>query len=149
MMSLIPFERELLNTFWNRRMPTAYSKGNECFKLRVDVEDMGDFFEMTADLPGFSKDEVKIELNGDQLMISADKNEEKEVKEKNYVYKERRSGSYRRSFDISGIDKEGIEGSFADGVLKLVLPKVEEEKEMHRTLELKDTHTKDEMVENA
>lgn len=141
MMSLVPFERELLNSFWNRGISPAYQNENGCRKLRVDVEDKGDFFEMTADLPGFSKDDVKIELDGDRLVINAAKSEEKEVKEKNYVYKERRSGSYQRTFDISGINKEAVEGSFCDGVLKLILPKEESEKEQHRTLELKDSHT--------
>ena len=49
-------------------------------------------------------------------------------KENNYVRCERSYGSYQRSFDLSGIDENGLQASYADGVLKLTLPKIKEQK---------------------
>ncbi|WP_130861853.1 Hsp20/alpha crystallin family protein [Bacilliculturomica massiliensis] len=92
-------------------------------QFRTDVLDKGDHYELKADLPGFSKEEIKIDLNGDMMTIRAEHREDKEEKKENYVRRERRYGSFVRNFDLNGIDKESISAAYQDGVLSLKLPK--------------------------
>ncbi len=96
--------------------------------FRTDISDKGDSYLLEADLPGFDKDSIHIELNEDILTISAERHSEHEEEDKkaNYVCCERSYGQYQRSFDVSGVDKDGIKAKYADGVLSLTLPKVPE-----------------------
>lgn len=95
--------------------------------MKVDVKDEGDRYTLEADMPGVSKDDLKIELSNGMLTISADYDEKKEEKgeDDKYVYRERRCGSLRRSFNVEGIREDDITAEFKDGVLKLNLPKQE------------------------
>ena len=78
--------------------------------FRTDVVDTGDAFKLEAELPGFDKEDVQIDIENDCLTISAEhKSEKKEENEKkNFVKRERFYGSYTRSFDVSGINAELI-----------------------------------------
>ena len=76
-----------------------------------------------ADLPGMKKEDIAIDIDGDNLTIKAERKNEHEEKDKSYVRCERSYGSYARSFDISGVKAEGIKASYNDGVLSLTLPK--------------------------
>ena len=93
--------------------------------MKVDVRDEGDRFTLEADMPGMNKDDVKVEVNEGVLTISAQYNQTEEQKndEGKYVYRERRCGSMSRSFNVEGIQEDGITAEFRDGVLKLNLPK--------------------------
>ena len=95
--------------------------------MKVDVRDEGDHFTLEADMPGVSKDALKVEVTNGMLTISADYDEKKEEKgeDDKYVYRERRCGSMRRSFNVEGIREDDITAEFKDGVLKLTLPKQE------------------------
>lgn len=110
-------EREMFGGgFFNNRNPGMF---------KTDITDEGDHFELKADLPGFRKEDIHLELSGDTLTISAERHSEHEKKEQRgkYVCVERSYGSYSRSFDATGIDVEGIEASYEGGVLDLKLPK--------------------------
>lgn len=89
----------------------------------TDVIDQGDSYLLQAELPGFQKDEIKIDLDHDTLTISADHKEEKKERRDNYVRQERRYNSYCRSFHIPGIQKENISACYNSGVLEITLPK--------------------------
>ena len=95
--------------------------------MRVDVRDEADRYVLEADMPGVSKDDLKVEVSNGVLTISAGYNQEKEEKDENerYVYRERRCGSVSRSFNVEGIREEDITARFKDGVLTLQLPKQE------------------------
>ena len=99
----------------------------EMNSFRVDVKDEGDRYTLEADMPGVSKDNLKVEVANGTLTISADYDEKKEEKgeDDKYVYRERRCGSMRRSFNVEGIREDDITAEFKDGVLKLTLPKQE------------------------
>ncbi len=96
--------------------------------FRTDISDQGDSYLLEADLPGFDKDSIHIDLSEDTLTISAERHSEHEEEDKkgSYVCCERSYGQYQRSFDVSGIDQDGIKARYADGVLTLTLPKVPE-----------------------
>ena len=106
----------------------ARSEGFSGF--RTDVSDQGDSYLLEADMPGFDKDSIRLEVEGDVLTISAERHSEHEdeAKKGSFVVCERSYGKYQRSFDVSGIDTEGIKAKYADGVLALTLPKLAEVK---------------------
>ena len=76
-------------------------------------------------LPGMKKEDIAVDIDGDYLTISAQRNTETEEKDdkNSYVRRERSYGSFSRSFNISNIKSEEISGSYENGVLKLTLPK--------------------------
>ena len=121
------FERR----FWgNNPMTTAF---------RTDVEDTGDAFKLEAELPGFDKEDIQIDLDNDTLTISAEHSSDRkeEDKKRNFVKRERFFGSYTRSFDVTGIDVDRIDAAYNNGVLTLTLPKKQENIPVSRRLEIK------------
>ena len=107
-------------------------------EFKTDVLDEGDHYELEADLPGFNKEDIKLELQGDNLVISAERHSNAEDKDKDgkVVRMERSYGTYSRSFNVSQIDTDHIKASYDNGVLKLQLPKREAIKPASRTLEI-------------
>lgn len=92
--------------------------------FRVDVKDMGDKFELQAELPGVKQENIDLSIKDDTLTISAEFKHEDSDNSHNYIYSERRSGKFMRSFDVSGIEQDAITADYNDGVLCLTLPKV-------------------------
>lgn len=107
-------------------MPFAGGFAGGAFK--VDVEDKGDSYELTADLPGFSKDDVTLNYENNYLTIATRKNEEKNEQDEkgNFIRRERRTGSMSRSFYVGEIDEKKVDAEFKDGVLKVTMPKASE-----------------------
>ena len=99
------------------------TNSNAVMELRTDITDKGDSFVLEADLPGFKKEDNKIDLENDRLTIKAERKSEHEDNKNGYVRRERHFGSFERSFDVSGIDTSGIKANYTDGVLTLTLPK--------------------------
>ena len=93
--------------------------------MKTDVRETEDSYELDIDLPGFKKEDIQLQLDGDTLTIQAQRHSEHEEQEKKgkYVCCERSYGAYSRSFDVSGIRAEGITASYDSGVLTLKLPK--------------------------
>ena len=116
--------------FWN---------SNELAEFKTDIKDNGNEYVMEADLPGFKKENIKIDIDNDTLTITAErKNENSEKDDKgNYIRMERSYGSFSRSFDVSGINTEEISASYNDGVLTLNMPKKTAKHESARHLEIK------------
>ena len=80
-----------------------------------------------ASLPGFKPEEVDISITGDTLTIKGEHKDEKEVKDEDYFYKERRYGSFSRSLILPiQVQSDKAEAVFEDGILTLTLPKAEE-----------------------
>ena len=85
-------------------------------------------YEVDVDLPGFSKDEIKLELNNGYLTISTEKNLTKESKGK-MLRQERYSGTMQRTFYVGdSLTEEDIKAKYENGVLSLSLPKKEQRK---------------------
>ncbi|MCX9082725.1 MAG: Hsp20/alpha crystallin family protein, partial [Candidatus Methanoperedens sp.] len=73
----------------------------------------------TVEMPGLDKGDIKINLTEDKLEISAETKHEEETKEKGYIYKERRSGSYYRRISLpSSIDSDNSKASYNNGILQ-------------------------------
>lgn len=97
---------------------------------KVDIEDKGNAYELTTDLPGVTKADVTVTYKDDVLTLAAKHEEAKDEKDakKNYVRKERTSSSFRRQFVVHDIDKDGIKAAFKDGVLTVTMPKADPKK---------------------
>ena len=95
--------------------------------MKVDVRDLGDAFELTADLPGLKKEDIKLGYENNYLTISAEGQESKDDKDEkgSYIRRERHYGSMSRSFYIDGIDETKVSAEFKDGVLHVNLPKAQ------------------------
>ena len=98
-----------------------------------------DNYVLEAELPGFKKEDISIDIDKDCLTISAErKSEEKGDKGDNgFVRRERYYGSFSRSFNIKGIDTDAITAEYNDGVLTLTMPEKTPEVPAARRLEIK------------
>lgn len=105
--------------------------------FRTDIKDMGDSYLVEAELPGFTKEDVDISLEDDVMTVKASHNTEKEERNEGYLRRERRFGSFERSFDVSQIDTENISGVLENGILSLTLPKMKKPEKEARKIELR------------
>lgn len=105
--------------------PFSFFENGVLDEFKTDVKDEGDRYELEADLPGFDKKDIHLDVNGDTLTVSAERHSEHEEKDKKgkYVRCERSYGTYSREFDVSGVNTEGIKAKYENGVLKLTMPK--------------------------
>ena len=101
----------------------AFFSDNALGEFKTDIQDKGDHYLLEADLPGMKKEDIAIDIDGDNLTIKAERKNEHEEKDKSYVRCERSYGSYQRAFDISGVEVADISAQYNDGVLKLNMPK--------------------------
>lgn len=131
MLNMVPYSRKHNNTslynpfnFFDE-LEKDFFGSRDIAEFKTDIQDAGDSYIMEADLPGFKKEDIKIDLDDKVLTISAERHSDYEENDKkgNFVRCERSYGSYSRSFGIDGIQTDGIKASYNDGVLKLVLPK--------------------------
>ena len=105
---------------------------------RVEIVELDDRFEVTAELPGMKRDEVKVELKDDVLTISGEKVLENEKKDRNIHLCERVYGSFNRSFQMPQyVDASKTKAEFKEGVLTLDIPKVEEAKPKQISIDIK------------
>jgi HSP20 family protein len=90
----------------------------------VDVVDDGEAFVVTADLPGFDREAIQVRLTDQRLELAAEHDEEAGAEGPNYVRRERRRGSLRRSVHLPDpVEQEGATASLDDGVLTVTVPK--------------------------
>lgn len=114
-----------------------FFRATDLAEFKTDVTDEGDHYLLEADLPGFNKEDIHLDLDGDMLTIRAERHSNVEKKEKHQVVRVERSyGSYCRSFDLSGIKAEEIKAKYDKGVLQLMLPKKTEAVPAARQIEI-------------
>ncbi|MHC4844095.1 MAG: Hsp20/alpha crystallin family protein [Planctomycetota bacterium] len=94
----------------------------------VDIYDNDDSVVIKADLPGLSKDDITIDLENQTLTVKGERSLENEVKEENYYRRERAFGKFHRAFTVPAeVNPDQIKANFKDGVLKIEIPKPEEQ----------------------
>lgn len=94
-------------------------------RLKVDVSEQDGSFKVIAEVPGVKKEDIQVNIDGDQLSIIAEVRQEKDLKEgERLVHSERRLGKLSRAFRLGyEIDEAKAQAKYADGVLELTLPK--------------------------
>ena len=99
--------------------------GKAAHEMKTDVKETDEGYEVDEDLPGFNKDEIKLDLNNGYLTISTEKSLNKENKGK-MLRQERYVGTMQRSFYVGeSITEDDIKAKFENGVLSLMIPKKE------------------------
>jgi len=121
--------RRLFEDFFRPYMLEEMTDERETLTPRVDVSETENEYNVRAELPGFKKDEVDIEIHDRLLKVTAEHKEEKEEKKENYIIQERRYGTWSRTFHLpDDVSDEHVKASMTDGVLEVTLPKKEETK---------------------
>lgn len=128
MFGMIPFDRSdnnLFDTFDSFARDFFRKSNADLPAFRTDIRDAGDSYMLEAELPGFNKEDISLDLKDGILTITAAHTESTEDKGENgsYIRRERRCGSFQRSFDVTGIEETGITAAYLNGVLTLTLPK--------------------------
>lgn len=106
---------------------------------RIDVKETDNAFEVKADLPGMKKDDIELTVHNGVLSISATREDEhKEEKDGELIRRERSYGHYMRQIPLgNNIDEKAVHASFEDGVLQVVLPKMEAVEEQKVKVDIK------------
>lgn len=109
----------LLDDFFTT--PSAPAAGG----FKVDVKETDDAYTVEADMPGVSKDDIDIEHSNDTLTISVDYKDEDDKKDDNdnYIYRERKHVSMKRSMVLKDGDEDAIQAKLENGVLTVTVPK--------------------------
>lgn len=110
---------------FNRMMRPLYGKHSQNM-MKTDVRETENSYELDIDLPGFKKDEIKVELDNGYLSISAAKGLDKDEENKNgkYIRRERYAGAMNRTFYVGdNLTQQDIQAKFEDGILKISVPK--------------------------
>lgn len=140
MYGITPFEKktyDLFNAFHD--FEDNFFSGTSLSSCRTDIKDEGDKFVLEAELPGFDKSDIKLDLDGDSLVITAEHSDVSEKKDDDgkYIRRERTYGSYQRSFDVSAVDTDRIDAEYKNGVLILDLPKKTQTVPVTKRLEIR------------
>ena len=121
------FGESLLDDFFGN--PFDSYKGTSTDLMRTDIKDTDGGYEITMNLPGVKKEDVKAELKNGYLTISAVSGNNKDEKDDQgrYIRRERYSGSCSRSFYVGDqLTEEDIKAKFENGTLTMTIPKKEE-----------------------
>lgn len=97
--------------------------------VAIDMYETKDQVVVKAALPGIKPEQTEVTITGNTLTIRGEAKEEKEIKEENYICRERRMGAFSRSIALpDGLKTDKAEATFENGVLTLTIPKAEEKK---------------------
>jgi len=113
---------DLAKGFWVK--PLSVPAAGE-LKLKVDVKEDDRAFTVHAEMPGVKKEDIQVDVNGDQVSIRAEvKREREEKKDEKLIHSERYYGMVSRSFTLPcDVDDKATVATYKDGVLDLTLPK--------------------------
>ena len=130
--------RSLLSPFAGRGFgPAGFGDlSSAVWSPQIEVLEREGHLIVRADLPGLSKDDVKIHITDDQLIIEGERRQEREENEGGFYRSERSYGSFYRSIPLpEGVSDEDVKASFRDGVLEITMP-VSKREQRHRQIEI-------------
>ena len=105
-------------------------------EMKCDIYEKDGNYHIEMDVPGYNKNDISIEVKDGYLTVTAEKKQEENIEEKNYIKRERVYGKYQRSFYLGDLDTDNVDASFTDGTLKIIVPK-KELVENKKTIEIK------------
>lgn len=117
------FRRDLWHTFWEPLWP--FERAREMTPA-VDMIDRGDRYVVRMGIPGFSKDQIDVEITSEGLTVSADLANEREEEAENYICREISRRSFRRYLEFpEKVLEEKAEATMKDGMLEIIVPKAQ------------------------
>ena len=116
-----PFEDMVRRVF----KPVRWEVDTQPLQIKVDVQENDKAYTVKAEVPGVKKEDINVQIEGNQVSITAESKQEKDVKENGKIIRsERYYGSLFRSFSLGqDVDQAGASAKYADGILQLTLPK--------------------------
>ncbi|HXH17605.1 MAG TPA: Hsp20/alpha crystallin family protein [Chitinophagales bacterium] len=120
---------DLFTQDWTDWTLSNFSETNSTLPA-VNIRETNDDFHIEVAAPGMRKDDFKVELDNDMLVISSEKRDEREEKNNNYTRREFSYRSFQRSFTLPEklVNGEKIKAEYRDGILHITVPKKEEAK---------------------
>jgi len=136
---LFRLQRSMNRMFDSCFAPRQQAEDSSCeWMPAVDIHETSDSIVLRADLPGMNKDDVKVVVHDSTLTLKGERKSEKKEEKANYYRMERTCGSFYRSFSLpSMVDAGKIKAGYTNGVLEVVLPKVEEAKPKEIAIDVK------------
>ena len=126
-MRLVPYKKDFgLSLFedWDKFLEEPFFKANkEMGLMRTDILEEANAYVINIDLPGFDKNEIKVRMDNDYLVVSCNKEETPTASDKTYLRRERFYGSCSRSFYLGEVDETNIRAQFENGILSISVPK--------------------------
>ena len=104
--------------------------------MKTDIKETDDGYKMEIEMPGFSKEDISLDLKDGYLSISAEKSESSDESEK-FIRRERKM-SCSRSYYVGDVNEEDVKAKYANGVLSIAIPKEEAKKEIPKKIVIED-----------
>lgn len=111
---------DLFENFFDVNFADSIRNGSD---FKVDMRETDNSYLIEADLPGVDKGSIDVDYENNYLTIKATRKSETNNTKDNFVRKERLYGEFRRSFYVDNVDEHGIDATFDNGVLSVILPK--------------------------
>ncbi|MEA1979483.1 MAG: Hsp20/alpha crystallin family protein [candidate division Zixibacteria bacterium] len=128
-LSPVRFENEIDNIFNSFLNPVYSAETNAGFNPRVNIAENDDQVDITFEIPGMERGNIKVLVQDGQLTVSGERKFKEEQKEENFVRTEIRTGSFSRAFTLPDyVESEKILADYKNGLLEVTLPKKEEKK---------------------
>lgn len=118
--------------FGDAFVPTFFAE----HPMKADIRETEKEYVIEAEIPGVKKEDIKLELRDDVLTLAVEHNEETSEEKDNYIRRERKYGSYSRSFRVGNVRNEGVTAKYNDGILSVTVPKAENEKPYANRIEI-------------
>lgn len=113
------------DVFDNMIKSPMFSLSSRVFKMPTDIREENGKYHIEIELPGFKKEEIKIEKSKEYLTVSAQKSDANNIKKEDYIRKERNNICCSRTYYIGNVKESDITASFVDGVLYISFPSEE------------------------
>jgi HSP20 family protein len=126
--------RNVFNDFLNEPFFTGFA--GTANPIRADIKENEKEYVVDAELPGVKKEDIKLDLRDDVLTISVEHNEQVNEERENYIRRERRVGSFSRSFVVENVRNEAVTAKYNNGILTITLPKEEGRKDNRHLIEI-------------
>lgn len=111
---------------------------DDFWRPAIDIEENNGNLMVRAEIPGMTKEDIRVSVQEDLLTISGERKQENETRDKTYHRIERCYGKFRRMIRLPAqVDADKVKASYKDGVLKVTLPKPESLKPKHIDVEIK------------
>ena len=119
----------LFDDYWTTTPAPKTLVGENHFTPACDVAEEKDHFLLNIEMPGIGKNDVKLEVIDNQLIVSGERHQDRKNNDSGAWYSERRYGKFKRSFALpAGVDADKVEALHEDGILRIYVPKAESAK---------------------
>ena len=103
-----------------------FFKGKSSNSMKCDVYESDGNYNIEMEIPGYKKEDVKIEVDNGYITVTASKEENEESNNKNYIHKERSYGKITRTFNFGDVNPNDVKAKFEHGLLTITIPKNKE-----------------------